>query len=126
VALGEVFPECTIFGTRGRALPREPLPRKLFPECCTRGRLPRVFLALPLVLQALGEAGGSCSEHVLNYTLSSLSRISSCRLFLPQQLMRHGRRSTTTSPPNPGCVSSPRAWRCPRCRRATPLLLSTL
>jgi hypothetical protein len=30
-ALGELFPECTIFGTRGRALPREPLPRKLFP-----------------------------------------------------------------------------------------------
>jgi hypothetical protein len=61
VALGEAFPECTIFGTRGRALPREPLPRKLFSECCTRGRLPRVFLALPRVLEALGEAGGSCS-----------------------------------------------------------------
>jgi hypothetical protein len=50
VALGEAFPECMIFGTRGRPLPREPLPRKLFPECCTRGRLPRVFLALPRVL----------------------------------------------------------------------------
>jgi hypothetical protein len=28
VALGEAFPQCTIFGTRGKALPR-----KLFPEC---------------------------------------------------------------------------------------------
>jgi hypothetical protein len=65
VALGEVFPECAIFGTQGRALPREPLPWKLFPECCTRGRLPRVFLALPRVLESLGEAGGSCSAAVL-------------------------------------------------------------
>jgi hypothetical protein len=72
VALGEAFPERTIFGTRGRRLPREPLPRKLFPECCTRGRLPRVFLALPRVLQALGEAGGSCSVHMLTYIHSIL------------------------------------------------------
>jgi hypothetical protein len=61
-ALGEAFPESTIFGSRGRPLPREPLPRKLFPECCTRGRLPRVFLALPRVLEALGEASGSRSD----------------------------------------------------------------
>jgi hypothetical protein len=58
VALGQAFPECTIFGTRGRALPREPLPRKPFPECCTRGRLPRVLLPLPRVPRARVHAVG--------------------------------------------------------------------
>jgi hypothetical protein len=60
------FPECHGLPrvpkiTRG-PLPRGPLPRKLFPECCTQGRLSRVFLALPRVLEALREAGGSCSD----------------------------------------------------------------
>jgi hypothetical protein len=32
-ALGEGFPECTIFETRGRPLSRERHPRRLFPEC---------------------------------------------------------------------------------------------
>jgi hypothetical protein len=49
LALGEGFPECTRFGTRGRWLPREKHPRKAFPECCTRGSLPRVFWCLPRV-----------------------------------------------------------------------------
>jgi hypothetical protein len=35
-ALEECFPECTVIGTRGRPLPRERHPRRLFPECCTR------------------------------------------------------------------------------------------
>jgi hypothetical protein len=61
-ALGEVFPECTIFGTRGRALSRERHPRRLFPECCTQGRLPRVFLRLPRVHLTLREAGVSSGE----------------------------------------------------------------
>jgi hypothetical protein len=43
--LSEAFPECAIFGTRGRSLPHEPLPRTLFLESRTRGRLPRVQLA---------------------------------------------------------------------------------
>jgi hypothetical protein len=60
-ALGEGFPECTIFGSRGRPLSRERHPRRLFPECCTRGRLPRVLLPLPRVHLALGEASDSCS-----------------------------------------------------------------
>jgi hypothetical protein len=59
--LGEGFPECTIFGTRGRPLSRERHPRSLFPECCTWGRLPRVFLGLPRVHLTLEEAGGSRS-----------------------------------------------------------------
>jgi hypothetical protein len=46
MALGEGFPECTIFGSRGRPISRERHPRRLFPECCTRGRLPRVFWGL--------------------------------------------------------------------------------
>jgi hypothetical protein len=29
----QTFPECTIFGTRGRPLSRERRPRRLFPEC---------------------------------------------------------------------------------------------
>jgi hypothetical protein len=33
VTLGEGFPECAIFSTRGRPLSRERHPRKLFPEC---------------------------------------------------------------------------------------------
>ena len=41
-ALGKAFPECTIFGTRRRRLSRERISRRLFPECCTLGRLPRV------------------------------------------------------------------------------------
>jgi hypothetical protein len=65
-ALGEGFPECTIFGTQGRPLSRERHRRRLFfPECCTRGRLPRVSLPLPRVHLALGEA--------------SVSRSASCR-----------------------------------------------
>jgi hypothetical protein len=36
----QIFPKCTIFGTRGRPLHRERHCRKFFPECCTRGRLP--------------------------------------------------------------------------------------
>ena len=46
-ALGKAFPECTIFDTRGRRLSRERISRRLFPECCTRGRLLRVQLGLP-------------------------------------------------------------------------------
>jgi hypothetical protein len=61
MALGEGFPECMIFGTRGRPLSRERHPRRLFPECCSRGRLPRVFWGLPRVHLALGEAAASCS-----------------------------------------------------------------
>jgi len=60
-ALGEAFPEYTIFGSRGRRLSRKEIPRELFPECCTRGRLPRVQLGLPRVLLTLGEAAASCS-----------------------------------------------------------------
>jgi hypothetical protein len=60
VTLGVGFPECAIFST-GRPLSRERHPRKLFPECCTRGRLPRVFFCLPRVHLALGEAGVSHS-----------------------------------------------------------------
>jgi hypothetical protein len=61
MALGEGFPECVIFSTRGRHLSRERHPRSLFPECCTRGRLPRVFFPLPRVPDTLGEASVSCS-----------------------------------------------------------------
>ena len=60
-ALGKAFPECTIFDTRGRRLSRERISRRLFPECCTRGRLLRVQLGLPQVQLALGEASSSCS-----------------------------------------------------------------
>jgi hypothetical protein len=60
-ALGEGFPECAILDTRRRPLSRERHPRRLFPECCTRGRLPRVFLPLPRVHLALGGASVSCS-----------------------------------------------------------------
>jgi len=61
-ALGKAFPECMIFGSQGRRLSREEIPRRLFPECCTRGRLPRVQLGLPRVHLALGEATPSRSE----------------------------------------------------------------
>jgi hypothetical protein len=47
MTLGEGFPECTRFGTRGWPLSRESLPRLAFHECCTRGSLPRVFWSLP-------------------------------------------------------------------------------
>jgi hypothetical protein len=57
MTLGKGFPECTSFGTRGR-----PLPRLAFPECCTRGSLPRVFWGLPRVLLTLGEGGFSRSD----------------------------------------------------------------
>ena len=40
MALEKAFPEYTIFGSRRRRLSREEIPRVLFPECCTRGRLP--------------------------------------------------------------------------------------
>ena len=63
-ALGKAFPECTIFDTRERRLYRERISRRLFPECCTRGRLPRVPLGLPRVQPALGESSGSCSAGV--------------------------------------------------------------
>jgi hypothetical protein len=53
--LGESFPECAISGSRGRRLPREALSRTLFPESCTRGRLPRVQPVLPRVHLAPGE-----------------------------------------------------------------------
>jgi hypothetical protein len=56
MTLGRGFPESTIFDTRGRPLSRERHPRRLFPECCTRGRLPQVFLCLPRVHLAFGEA----------------------------------------------------------------------
>jgi hypothetical protein len=59
--LGEFFPECAILDSRGSRLPRGALPRILFPESCTRGRLPRVQLALPRVQPALGEDPVSCS-----------------------------------------------------------------
>ena len=62
-ALGKAFPECTIFDTRGRRLSRGRISRRLFPECCTQGRLPRVQLGLPRVQLALGEAASSsCSD----------------------------------------------------------------
>ena len=57
-ALGKAFPECKIFGSRRRRLSREEIPRTVFPECCTRGRLPRVHLAL-------GEASASRSGYLL-------------------------------------------------------------
>ena len=60
-ALGKAFSECTIFGTRERRLCRMRISRRVFPECCTRGRLPRVQLGLPRVQPALGESSGSCS-----------------------------------------------------------------
>jgi hypothetical protein len=65
MTLGEGFPECTRFGTRGRPLPREPLPRLAFPKCCTWGSLPRVFWGLPRVLLTLGEGGFSRSVPLL-------------------------------------------------------------
>ena len=61
MALEKAFPEYTIFGSRGRRLSREEIPRALFPECCTRERLPRVQLSLPRVHLALGEATASRS-----------------------------------------------------------------
>ena len=57
-ALGKAFSECTIFGSRGRRLSRKEIPQSLFPECCTRGRLPRVHLTL-------GEATASCSDYTI-------------------------------------------------------------
>jgi hypothetical protein len=75
--LWEGFPECTIFGTRGGPLSCERHPRSLFPECCTWGRLSRVFLGLPWVHLTLGEAGGSCcvcclvvSAYIPNYIVN--------------------------------------------------------
>ena len=62
-ALGKAFPECTIFGTRERRLYRMRISRRVFPECCTWGRLPRVQLGLPRVQLALGEATGCCSAY---------------------------------------------------------------
>jgi len=55
------FSEYTIFGSRRRRLSREEIPRTLFPECCTRGRLPWVQLGLPRVHLTLGEATASRS-----------------------------------------------------------------
>ena len=63
-ALGKAFPEYTIFDTRGRRLSRGWISRRLFPECCTRGRLPRVQLGLPRVQLVLGEANSSCSGYL--------------------------------------------------------------
>jgi hypothetical protein len=60
--LGEVFPECAIFGSRGRWLHRETIPRTLFPKSCTWGRLPRVQLVRPQVQRAPGEDPGSRSD----------------------------------------------------------------
>jgi len=54
--LGKAFPECMIFGSRKIRLSREEIPRRLFSECCTWGRLPQVQLDLPRVHLALGEA----------------------------------------------------------------------
>ena len=61
-AFGKAFPECTIFGSWGRRLSRKEIPRTLFPECCTRGRLPRVQLGLPRVHLTLGEVTASRSD----------------------------------------------------------------
>ena len=61
MALGKAFPECTIFGTRERRLCRMRISRRVFPECYTRGKLPRVQLGLPRVQLALGESSSSCS-----------------------------------------------------------------
>jgi hypothetical protein len=61
MALGKGFPECSIFATRGRPLPRDPLPRLAFPECCTQGSLSLVFWGLARVLLTLEEGGGSRS-----------------------------------------------------------------
>ena len=55
-ALAKAFTKCTIFDTRERRLSRGRISRRLFPECCTRGRLPRVQLAL-------GESSSSCSAY---------------------------------------------------------------
>jgi hypothetical protein len=67
-ALGKAFPECTIFGSRERRLFCEEIPQRLFPECCTRGRLLRVQLSLPRVHLALGKAtpSRSVSTHKKN------------------------------------------------------------
>jgi hypothetical protein len=70
-ALGEGFPECAILDTRGRPFSRERHPRRLFPECCTGGRLPRVFLPLPRVHLALGEASVSCSVYANSGSFTS-------------------------------------------------------
>ena len=60
-AIGKAFSKCTIFGSRRRRLSHKEIPRRLFPECCTRGRLPRVQLSLRRVHLALGEATPSRS-----------------------------------------------------------------
>jgi hypothetical protein len=52
MTLGKGFSECTSFGTWGRSLPREPLPR--------------VFWGHPRVLLTLGEGGFSCSGDLCN------------------------------------------------------------
>jgi hypothetical protein len=69
--LGKAFPECTSFGSRGRRLYREEIPRALFPECCTRGRLPRVQLSLPRVHSTLVEATASRSDMAVLYSYVS-------------------------------------------------------
>jgi len=60
-ALGKAFSECTIFGSRGRRLSREEIPRTLVHKCCTRGSLPRVQLDLLRVHLTLGEVTTSSS-----------------------------------------------------------------
>ena len=100
-ALGEAFPECTIFDTRGRRLSRGRISRRLFPECYTRGRLPRVQLGLPRVQLALGEASSSCSD-------STFDAIS-CRMAFVNSKNRMAlcpRREKTIRPPGTYLLSS--------------------
>jgi hypothetical protein len=91
--LEEGFPERAIFGTWGTPLHRQRYSWKLFPECCTRGRLPRVLLGLPRVQLALGEACGCHSAtsshyqphgfHPLSYTTNRAStELLCCRSLL--------------------------------------------
>jgi hypothetical protein len=119
MTLGKGFPVCTSFGTRGRPLPREPLPRFAFPECCTRGSLPRVFWGLPRVLLTLGEGGFSRSDVFLHMPPASCSgrdatelsgrflfqfSLSSIREAMPSG--NHHQCFTTRRPPS-GCRHPP-------------------
>jgi hypothetical protein len=65
-------------------------------------------------------------QQVLNYLLSSLSRDILVQVDnLLTLLVTHGSPSTTTLRRNPALGLSPRVWRSPRHKRATPPLLST-
>jgi hypothetical protein len=67
---GKSSPSVRILALGGELFPVSRFPGS---SSCTRGRLPRVFLALPRVLVALGEAGGCCSDTVNPLLPPSLS-----------------------------------------------------